>query len=267
MTAGQLFNAGKLTEACAAAFAAVRARPTDTAARGLLAEMLCFTGEWERADKQLETLLQQAPDLAVGVAQFRQLIRAEIARQQFYVEGRLPEFLGEPSPVLRLHLKASVCLRDGDQAAAKDLLAEAERLRTRRGGTCNGRSFADFRDTDELTASFCEVLTSNGKYYWVPIERIESIEFRPPARPRDLLWRQATLTVIDGPEGQVSFPTLYYADAAQGDDAQGDAIRLGHVTEWTGGDQAPLRGLGQRTFLLDADECGILEIQQITFAS
>ena len=50
-------------------------------------------------------------------------------------------------------------------------------------GTCDGRPFEDSRDLDDLTSCVLEVLTSDGSYYWVPIADVESIEFRPPARP------------------------------------------------------------------------------------
>src|SRR5690606_17147809 len=77
------FSAGRLGEALAAATAQVRSRPTDVAARVFLAELLCFAGELERADKQLDLVADQDTTLAVGVALFRQLIRGEQARQQF----------------------------------------------------------------------------------------------------------------------------------------------------------------------------------------
>ena len=41
------------------------------------------------------------------------------ARRQFFSEGRLPEVLEGSTPVLRLHLEASVQLRDGDEEEAK----------------------------------------------------------------------------------------------------------------------------------------------------
>ena len=48
--AGVLFRAGKLAAAVDAAGAAVRKTPTDLGARVLLAEMLIFAGNLERAD-------------------------------------------------------------------------------------------------------------------------------------------------------------------------------------------------------------------------
>ena len=48
-TARDLYTAGKLAEAIEAATAEVRSRPTDHSARGFLAELLCLSGDIERA--------------------------------------------------------------------------------------------------------------------------------------------------------------------------------------------------------------------------
>jgi type VI secretion system lysozyme-like protein len=125
----------------------------------------------------------------------RHLLRAEQARRDFYADVRLPEFLDQPTPDLKLRLEASIRIREGKLKEAADLLAQAEEKRARVTGTCDGQPFDDFRDLDDLTASFVEVLTTTGKYYWVPVERIELIEFKPAVRMRDLVWRSAHMVV------------------------------------------------------------------------
>lgn len=107
------YSAGRLAEAVAAATAEVRGRPTDVQARLFLAELLCFSGELERADKQLDVIVDQDTSLAVGVALFRQLIRGEQARRQFFSEGRVPEFLDQPPDRIQLQLQARRCFRPG----------------------------------------------------------------------------------------------------------------------------------------------------------
>jgi len=259
MTAGELFQAGKLSEAVTAALEAVKKHPTDIEKRGQLVEMLCFVGDLERADKQLELIGQQDPNAQVGVSLLRQMVRAETARQQFFREGRVPEFLAEPSDVLKLHLEASILLREGklDEAAAK--LAEAESEFAVVRGTCNGQPFTGWRDLDDLCAPLIEVLTSNGKYYWVPIERVDFMEFRAPERPKDLLWRRCNMKVQDGPDGEVFIPALYVGTHQNTD----EQLRLGRGTEWTAA--APIRGIGQRTFLVGDNDLPILQLAEITF--
>ena len=203
MNATEHYKAGNLSEAVAAATEEVKQHPTDTSRRGLLVELLCFAGDLQRADLQLDAMGHQDPQSMLGISMFRQLVRAEQARQQFFGEGRLPEFLDQPAPHLQCHLEASIRLREGHPSEAAELLEEAERQRPAVAGTSGDQPFEDMRDIDDLTASFFEVLTSNGKYYWIPMERVALIEFRAPVRPRDLLWRRVHIVVRDGPDGEV----------------------------------------------------------------
>jgi type VI secretion system protein ImpE len=261
MNVKELFDAGNLDEAVQAALAQVRLHPGDVPRRSTLAELLCWTGDLERADGQLETLGRQDPGSQFGVSLFRQLVRAAVARRQFYGEGRLPEFLGPPSPRLQLHLQASIALREDRPAEAAELLAQAETQRLPTPGTCNGQAFDDFRDLDDVTASCFEVLTTTGKYYWVPMERVSEIEFQRPAGLRDLLWRRVRMMVRDGPDGEVFLPVLYAGSETDAD----PRVRLGRYSDWRGGDGAPVRGVGQRTFLAGEQDMSILEIESLTF--
>src|SRR6185312_9831940 len=116
-SAGDLFRAGKLAPAIDAANAEVRRAPADLGARVLLAELLLFAGNLERADVILDAAGQIEPEAAIVMAEFRQLLRAETARRQLRRDGRLPDFLGEPTEaetaslaawVARLAVSASV---------------------------------------------------------------------------------------------------------------------------------------------------------------
>ena len=260
MNARQFFDAGRLKEAIAASAAEVKQAPSDVARRTFFCELLCFAGHLERADLQLDTLLQLDPAVALAVALFRQLLHAEQARQHFYTDGRLPDFLDVPDPVLKLHLEASILLRDGKKAEAATALAQAEERRVKVSGVCDGQPFADFRDLDDFTASFFEVLTSTGKYYWIPMERVELIEFRPPVRPRDLLWQRVHMVVRGGPDGEVFLPTIYAGSPAEAD----EKLALGQVTDWRGGNGEPVRGVGQRNFLVGDEGRAILELKELT---
>lgn len=254
-TATEHFLAGRLAEALAAALAEVKAAPGDTAKRVALSELLCFAGDFERADRQLDVVADQDPGAALGLALFRQLIRAAQARAEHFSAGRLPEFLDPPAPHLQRLLEAGLALRDGQGGEAGRLAAEAEALRPPCPGRLDDAEIDDLRDIDDLVAPVFEVLTSTGKYYWVPMERVAAIEFHAPERRRDLLWRRASMTVTDGPEGDVYLPTLY-AGAVKGAD---DGARLGRITEWQGGDGTPALGVGQRCWLAGETAVPILQ--------
>lgn len=266
MLAKECFQAGELARAVEAAKKEVKESPSDVPRRRFLSELLCFAGDLEKADGQLDATSQLDSQQAVGVALFRQLIRAEQARRQFYSEGRLPEFLDQPSDELRARLEASILLRDGNPGEATGKLAVAEEQRPRVSGTCNGVPFDELRDLDDLTASFFEVLTSNGKYYWIPLARIELVTFEAPAQPFDLLWRRAHMEVRGGPDGEVYVPAIYAGSESNPD----EQIKLGRRTDYTGGDGSPVRGIGMRELLAtssttDAEDrvLSILEVEKI----
>ncbi|WP_238578844.1 tetratricopeptide repeat protein, partial [Inquilinus limosus] len=118
--AGELFREGALQAAIEAANAAVKAAPADTGARILLAELLLFAGNLERADTLLDATSTVDPSAALMVSEFRQLLRGEMSRRQVLSEGRPPEFLGQPTPTQAHLLQALVALRAGDRAAAAE---------------------------------------------------------------------------------------------------------------------------------------------------
>jgi len=263
-TAGALFRAGNLAAAVDAAGAAVRKAPADLAARVLLAEMLIFAGNLERADVILDAAAQVDPDATIVVAEFRQLLRADIARRQLRRDGRVPEFLGEPTEAQRLVLAALVSLRAGDAAEAGRLGGLAEAARPRVAGHAGAAPFDDFRDADDLCAGSFEVLTTTGKYFWIPTERVASIEFHPPKRPRDLMWRRATMSVNDGPDGEVYIPVVYGSEDA----ALADVLKLGRETDWVqDGEGGPVRGVGQRLFLVGEEALGVMDLTTLEFAT
>ncbi|MCI0365252.1 MAG: hypothetical protein L0Y44_02405 [Phycisphaerales bacterium] len=261
MTVKEHYKAGRLSEALASATQEVKQNPSDVTKRRLLCEMLCFAGDLDRADVQLDAIAQMDSTTALDVSLFRQLLRGEQARRQFYDEGRVPEFLDTPTANLQIRLQASIALRDGRPDEAAKLLGQAELERARIAGVCNGEPFDDFRDMDDLTASFFEVLTSNGKYYWVPFEKVDVIEFEAAQRPRDLLWRAAHLVVHGGPDGQVFVPVLYAGSHANDD----ELVRLGRITDWRQTAGPIVRGCGQRSFLVGDGDRSILELTKIEF--
>lgn len=268
-TAGSLLREGKLGPALDAVTAEVRKRPADFASRILLAELLLLAGNLERADVILDAATDIDPGGAVTVAEFRQLLRADMARRQLRRDGRVPEFLGDPTPACRALLAGYVALRAGDLPGAAQAAAEAEAARPRVPGEADGEVFDDFRDGDDLLAGVLEVLTTTGKYFWIQTERVEAIELHPPRRPRDLAWRRASMVVRDGPDGDVYLPATYGWDG----EAPDDTLRLGRTTDWRTvlepADDRPglVQGVGQRTFLAGEQSLGIMAATRLRFGA
>lgn len=260
-SAVDLFNEGRLADAITAMGAEVRSHPADIAARSLLVELLCVAGDLQRADAQLAALADQDPATAVQIATLRQFIRADMARAQVWGEGRTPELLDAPPPHLALRLEGLMHLRAGRVSEAIQALADAEEARPALSGHHDGVAFDDFRDLDDLTAGVLEVLASTGKYFWVPMERVELIAFRAPARIIDGTWRAAEISVRGGPEGEVIIPAIYPFAPAR----ERQAAALGRETEWHEIGPDCMRGEGLRCFLAGEESLTVLELGRLEF--
>src|SRR6516164_7980957 len=122
-TAGELFRAGKLTAAIEAANGAVRRNPADLGSRVLLAELLVFANNLERADTILDAASQIDSTVMIGVAEFRQLIRAALARGEHNRAGRV---------ACGRHQRSGAACSGGRSGAPAG------------GGTCWGHAFRRF---------------------------------------------------------------------------------------------------------------------------
>ena len=99
MNAAELYQEGRLDEAIEALTAAVRDNPTDVRRRTFLFELLCFAGNYDRAEKQLDVLVREGKDAELGALLYRGAIHAERLRQQVFEPGGMPPASG-PSPLV-----------------------------------------------------------------------------------------------------------------------------------------------------------------------
>lgn len=259
----ELFQAGDLTGALSAAVGEVKSDPTDVAARYRFCELLCFAGDWDRAATHLNAIFEQEPSMGGVVALVRQLMRAAEARERWLTEGTRPELVEPSGEDVELRLKAAEEQRAGNAAAAKELLDQAESMRSSPAGTLNGEPFDEWRDLDDMTAACAELLTADGRYSWIPWGQIESLDMEPPQRPLDTLWRPIKASQGKLPAGRLYMPVLYVG-SSQSDD---DRIRLGRFTDWRGEDGEPIRGVGRREFLTGDVTQSVLAIEQLVFES
>jgi type VI secretion system protein ImpE len=232
MTARQLFQAGRLDEAIRAIGAEVRDNPTDPQRRTFLFELLCFAGEFDRAEKHLNVLAESAPgEKQMGAILYFSALHGERLRLE--------------------HFK-------GDVPLAPEIRDFA--------GSINGQPFSSIVDADPRIGTRLDVYAA-GAYLWIPFEHIVSIEVEAPRRLRDLLWAPAL--VRTGPEfkdkelGEVLIPVLYPNSFAH----TTDAVRLGRETHWMdveGGEPIPV---GQKMFLVDGEEFPLLEVRKLEFAA
>jgi type VI secretion system protein ImpE len=254
MNASELFKAGKLQEAIAAQMQEVKANATDQAKRLFLFELLAFAGELDRAQRQIEAIHHDDPEIDTAVAAYAKLLEAEQQRRRLFRDGVSPQFLAEVPEHVRLRLDAVNRLRENHPAEAAELLSHADRVAPAIQGELNGKPFDALRDCDDLFASVLEVM-SHGDYYWVPLEQVDTLTMNPPKFPRDLLWIPARLEIRDGPAGDVFLPALYPGSHEHSD----NQVKLGRLTDWKSPEEGPVLGVGLHTFLVGEDTITLLE--------
>ena len=232
MTAGQLFQAGKLDQAVQALGAELRDNPGDVQRRTFLFELLCFAGAYDRAEKQLDVLAQGGKDASLGALLYAGALHAERSRMELFEKKEYPRAAEEPVAGL--------------------------------SGTLNGQAFESLVDADPRIGAKLEVYAA-GQYLWLPLEHIASIEMQAPKRLRDLLWAPAlvrTGPAFQGRElGEVLIPALTPLSFRNTD----DAVRLGRMTVWQEIEDGELAPAGQKLFLVDDEEFALLELRQLEF--
>jgi type VI secretion system protein ImpE len=229
MDARQLYQAGKIEQAVQALAGELRNDPTDSRRRTFLFELLCFMGEFDRAEKQLDILSDTSKEAGMGTLIYRSAIQAERLRRDIFEKKNFPQTAAEP--VTRTIL--------------------------------NGTSFGSVEDADPRIGPRLEVFAA-GSYLWLPFAQIESIRMEAPKRLRDLIWIPAVLKT--GPRcgglnlGEVMIPALTPLAFRHSD----SSVRLGRQTVWeeTEGETVPI---GQKMLLVDGEEFPILEVRTLEF--
>jgi type VI secretion system protein ImpE len=258
--AKELLDAGKLQTATEFLIQEVREHPADSWRRTLLFELLCFNGDWDRAEKQLELLSKEKVETEIGVQVYRNNIAAEKARAELYPNGLKPHFFTAPPTYVEYLLNAINRLRELDFTEVCSLLDQAEAARPKLKGKFNGKKFSDFRDYSDFLGSVLEVFLQD-KYYWLPLAQLKQMELSAPQQLRDLLWARAHIETIEGLQAEVFLPTLYVGSNQYPD----DDVKLGRKTEWSCIKNELYSPLGQHIFLVGKEGKALMELQKLEF--
>jgi len=230
MNAKELFQAGRLTEAVQTLSAELRDNPTDAGGRTFLFELLCFAGEYDRAEKQLDVLGQGGPPSELGAVLYRSALEAERTRQEMFRKREFPSAPEAGEPPL--------------------------------SGRLNGNQFESLSDADPRVGAKLEVFAA-GSYLWLPLAHIASIQIAAPRRLRDLLWTPAGIRTGPGFKGlelgEVFLPVLYAGSWRHPD----EAVRLGRSTVWEEEADGQALPFGQKMLLVDGEEFPLLEVRTL----
>lgn len=254
------FDAGNLDAAIQAALDAVKSKPTDAAARTFLFELSCFSGNWERAEKQLEVIGHQDVKAMIGAKIFQQNFKAERDRLKVFDEGAKPEFMMPPPVYVQDLVVANKFLGDGKIAEARELFDKIEEERPAFACTVNGEEKEDFRDYNDSTMCIIEAIFKD-TYVWLPMEQIIRVTFLEQKSLRDVYWRQAEVEVRNGLGGEMFVPSLY-VNSFKSDD---DEVRLGRTTNWRELGEDTFIGEGVRLFFIEGEAKTIFDLEKIEF--
>ena len=260
MEVKELIKAGKLSEARQQLVALVKNSPADPVSRTLLFQVLCYCGEWDKADRHLQALSVQDSSREGGALGFRNLIHAEQERHEFTEHNRAASFLGEPPAYLDLFISAREKLTGEKVDEATDLFNRLESLRPAISGTLNNNSFTDLRDTDSFLVPFLEVFVHE-RYLWIPFESLRELSIAPPQTLLDLLWIPANVTTWEGFTMNCYLPVLY-PDSFLHED---ERIKMGRMTDWISLGGPFAKGVGQHVFEVGGEDISLLEIREIKF--
>jgi type VI secretion system protein ImpE len=229
LTTKQLIDAGKVKEALEALSAHLRNKPTDTEARSSLFELLCFAGEFDRAEKHLNLLAGSSETAKMGAILYFTAIHAERQRHEMYKTQSFPTTTA-PSKL---------------------------------SGKLNGKPFSEIRDADNDLGARLEVFGA-GSYMWVQFAHIKHLTIQEPKRLRDTFWTPAFLKTgsqFQGADmGEVLLPAVYPFSHTFPD----ESVWLGRQTLWAedGDTSYPL---GQKMLLVDGEEIPFLEVRLLEF--
>ena len=230
MKSDDLVRAGKLDEAVEWLAAHLRDNPTDARGRTTLFELLCFQGDYDRAEKHLAIIGEGKKETQVAALLYHGALHAERLRREMFEKETYPA----------------------------PLAADAGQL----AGSVNGKAFRSITDSDSRIGARLEVFGA-GDYFWIPFRQIETIDIQPPKRLRDLLWVPARVTTAPGFQqrelGEVLIPALAPLTFRHAD----EAVRLGRVTEWCADEKGREQPYGLKMLNVDGEELPILEIRSL----
>jgi type VI secretion system protein ImpE len=254
-----LLQAGDPKAALAALQEQVKAKPTDSKLRIFLFQLLAVTGQWKRAQTQLELAGELDAEALPMVLAYRDVLNCELHRESVFEGKSKPLIFGEPEEWVALLVEAQQAFANGDMDAYATLNGQAFEKADARSGKINDETFEWLADADQRFGPVFEVIF-NGQYYWVPMSRVKSLHSEEPTDLRDLVWLPAEITWINEAKIMVMLPSRY----PRLEGVSGPGL-LSRRTDWVQHTDDIYEGTGQKTFSTDQQDYSFLQVRSIEF--
>lgn len=258
MSAEELLREGRLDECLVALQEAVRKAPAEPKLRVFLFQLLAVLGQWERAVNQLKVAGGMDASALPMAQAYREAVRCEVLRSEVFAGRRSALVFGDPSPWIAHLVEAFKLAADGQVSASEQARARAFDMAPATAGRIDGQPFEWIADADPRLGPVLEALVE-GRYYWIPFDRVRRIDVEAPADLRDVVWTPAHFVWANGGDSVGFIPTRYPGSSSEAD----AGLRLARRTEWRciGGELHI--GLGQRLLATDAGEYPLMDVRCI----
>jgi len=258
----QSLQSGALDSALSQLKERVRSDPASSHARIFLFQLFAVSGDWNRALAQLN-VAGELDDAALAMVQtYREALSCEVLRSGVFAGKYSPLVFGEPDAWIAELIEALKLVSDGQYLQAQALSQRAFEQAPATRGEIDGESFSWIADADSRLGPVLETII-NGRYYWVPFNRIARIQLEAPCDLRDIVWMPACFTWVNGGESVGLIPTRY-PGAERSTDPQ---IKLSKKTDWLACSAECYQGQGQRLLVTDMGEFPLMDVREITLHS
>jgi len=237
----------------------IRKKPEKIELRIFLFQLLSVMGQWERAITQLNVAAEMDSDVFLMAQIYRPALNCEVLRANVFQGTRTPLFFGEPSDWMVWLTQIPALLSAGESKAAAELRNKSFDAAPAVSGQIDGKEFAWIADADERLGPILEAII-NGKYYWVPFERIRKLQIEKPVHLRDVIWTTATFTWTNEGQAMGLIPSRYPGSEQEAD----KGFRMSRKTVWQDMGNSFFIGLGQRMLATDQGEYSLLDIREAT---
>jgi type VI secretion system protein ImpE len=232
MTADELYREGRLREAVKALGDELRSNPLDSTRRIFLFELLAFSGEYVRAEKQLDLLATTDAKSAGGALLYRSALHAERTRQEMFARGETPEVKEGPAG----------------------------------GGFLNGEPFEDLSDSDPRIGPNLEAFIA-GSYTWIPFRHLRRLQIERPRNLRDLMWARARVETSKEFRLQDLGELLVPATCPLSYRHADESVALGRASVWEPNEKHDVLPLGAKTMLVSGADVPLLELQSVQWVA
>ncbi len=258
--ADELLRAGDLDGARAALVEVVKRAPNDQQGRMFLFQLMCVSGEWDKAAIQLRALAQISAEAQMLAMAYGQAIEAEKLRAQVFAGTAQPALLVSSSAWAGDLVGALAALTQGRLDDAETLRDQAFDAAPDTPGELDGVAFDWLADGDARFGPAIEAIIA-GQWGLVPFDAIEKITSEGPKDLRDIVWYPVQLGFKTGQSVAALLPARYPGSET----STNNAIRLARATDWI--DQpSGQAGAGQHEWSLsDGSDVGILSLRNLVF--